>query len=145
MIKIANCSNFNWHISLAVKFLAQFCHCHSFRKRSWLMLSSELSFRFSFTSIVNEFEVCFCKVQTEYFSPRFCDQFKGKLAVFSLAKGVGRNSEGRKEVRFLPIRPRKPCFKKLLYLRVFKYNLKEKQWHLQKTIDLFSLYVLFSQ
>ena len=56
-------------------------------KRSCLILSSELSFLFCFTSIVNEFEVCFCKVQTEYFSPRFCDQFKGKLAVFSLAKG----------------------------------------------------------
>ena len=64
---------------------------------------------FFFYYILNEFEVRFCKLQTEYVSLRICDEFEVKVAVFSLAKGVGRNTERGKEVRFLPIRPRKLC------------------------------------
>jgi len=77
------------------------------------MLSSKLSFRFSFTSIVNEFEVFFCKLQTEYSSPRFRDQFKVKLAVFSLAKGVGRNRR-KKRGSFLTNQTEKTMFRKII-------------------------------
>ena len=66
-IKMANCGNFNWHISFVVKFLAQFCHCDSFRKMflSNAFIQAIDSFFVYYT--VNEFEVCFCKVQTEFF------------------------------------------------------------------------------
>ena len=90
-----------------MKFLAQFRHCDSFRKTFLSNGFIQAMISFLFYYILNGFEVCFCKLQTEYFSLRICDHFKAKLAVFSLARGVGRNTERGKEVRFLPTMLRK--------------------------------------
>ena len=90
-----------------MKFLAQFRHCDSFRKTFLSNGFIQAMISFLFYYILNGFEVCFCKLQTEYFSLRICDHFKAKLAVFSLVRGVGRNTERGKEVRFLPTMLRK--------------------------------------
>ena len=76
-----------------MKFLAQFRPADSFRKTFLSNAFIQAVISFFFYYILNEFEVRFCKLQTEYFSLRSCDQFKVKLAVFSLAKGVGCNTE----------------------------------------------------
>ena len=91
-IKMANCGNFNWHISFVVKFLAQFCHCDSFRK---MFLSN------AFIQAIASF--------FKFFVFQICDQFKVKLVMFSLAKGGGAVIPNE-EKRFVSYqRPRKPC------------------------------------
>ena len=112
-----------------VKFLAQFRHCDSFRKTFLSNGFIQAIISFLFYYILNGFEVCFCKLQTEYFSLRICDHFKAKLAVFSLARGVGRNTERGKEVSFLPT-----MLRKIIISQGVLNITKEKQRPFEKTI-----------
>ena len=112
-----------------MKFLAQFRHDDSFRNTFLSNGFIQAMISFLFYYILNGFEVCLSKLQTEYFSFRICDHFKAKLAVFSLARGVGRNAERGKEVRFLPT-----MLRKIIIPQGVLDITKEKQRPFQKTI-----------
>ena len=93
------------------------------------MVSSKPSFRSSFTIYSTGSRFVSVSYKLNIFSLRICDHFKAKLAVFSLARGVGRNTERGKEVRFLPT-----MLRKIIISQGVLNITKEKQRPFQKTI-----------